>query len=54
MDHGDGECNVKIDHTKAIRTLADFETRYAFGGTDAVIHIAEEMDHPERRVPQAM
>ena len=27
---------------------------YAFSGTDAVIHIAEEMMDPERRLPQAM
>ena len=27
---------------------------YAFSGTDAVIHIAEEMKDPERRLPQAM
>ena len=27
---------------------------YAFSGTDAVIHIAEEMRDPERRLPQAM
>ena len=27
---------------------------YAFGGTDAVIHITEEMKDPERRLPQAM
>lgn len=27
---------------------------YAFSGTDAVIHIAEEMNDPERRLPQAM
>ncbi|EQB51137.1 amino acid permease [Colletotrichum gloeosporioides Cg-14] len=27
---------------------------YAFGGTDGVIHISEEMPHPGRRVPQVM
>ena len=27
---------------------------YAFSGTDAVIHIAEEMKDPERKLPQAM
>ena len=27
---------------------------YAFGGTDAVIHIAEEMNDPERKLPLAM
>ena len=27
---------------------------YAFSGTDAVIHIGEEMKDPERRLPQAM
>ena len=27
---------------------------YAFGGTDGVIHISEEMSQPGRRVPQVM
>ncbi|MCJ1378825.1 hypothetical protein MMC17_001924 [Xylographa soralifera] len=27
---------------------------YAFGSTDAVIHIAEEMKHPERDIPRTM
>jgi choline transport protein len=27
---------------------------YAYGGTDAVIHIAEEVTHPGKRLPQVM
>ncbi|MCJ1261050.1 hypothetical protein MMC22_000914 [Lobaria immixta] len=34
--------------------MSDLEIRYTFGGTDAVIHIAEEMRNPERKIPQAM
>lgn len=34
--------------------MSDLVIRYTFGGTDAVIHIAEEMNNPERKVPQAM
>ena len=35
-------------------SMSDLEIRYTFGGTDAVIHIAEEMSDPERKIPQAM
>lgn len=35
-------------------TLTDHRVRYAFSGTDAVIHISEEMPIPERQLPQAM
>lgn len=27
---------------------------YAYGGTDAVIHISEEITHPGKRLPQVM
>ncbi|KAF0316201.1 amino acid transporter [Colletotrichum asianum] len=35
-------------------TLGIANAMYAFGGTDGVIHISEEMPHPGRRVPQVM
>ncbi|KAF3805166.1 Choline transport protein [Colletotrichum gloeosporioides] len=35
-------------------TLGIANAMYAFGGTDDVIHISEEMPHPGRRVPQVM
>ena len=34
--------------------LGTTNSMYAFCGTDAVIHIAEEMSYPERRLPHAM
>ena len=34
--------------------FTDGEARYAFGSTDAVIHIAEEMKYPERDIPFTM
>ena len=33
---------------------ADCYFRYAYVGTDGAIHIAEEMNHPGRRIPQIM
>lgn len=37
-----------------ILSMSDLDIRYTYGGTDAVIHIAEEMNNPERKISQAM
>ena len=39
---------------KASFSQIDHNSRYTFAGTDAVIHIAEEMSSPERKLPLVM
>ena len=52
MDFGSSEFNASTLFNK--ENYANHEYRYAYVGTDAAIHIAEEMDSPGRRIPQIM
>lgn len=54
MDDGCRECHVKTSEHIQLSSMSDVDFRYTFVGTDAVIHIAEEMKNPERKIPQAM
>ena len=51
---GVGNSMLELDHMLFIPPYADESSRYAFGSTDAVIHIAEEMKHPESDIPRTM
>ena len=54
MDDGNWECFVggRLDYGR-IRS-ADSSERYAYGGTDGAIHIAEEIPRPGKNIPLAM
>ena len=54
MDYGCGKLDVAIIFGRGLVIYINDVSRYAFGATDAVIHIAEEMKHPDRDVPCAM
>ena len=54
MDYGCGKLDVAIISGGGLVIYINDVSRYAFSATDAVIHIAEEMKHPDRDIPLAM
>ena len=54
MDDGNRKCLVGArQHYGRLRS-ADSRERYAYGGTDGAIHIAEEIPRPGKNIPLAM
>ena len=54
MDDGDRECSVGTRYFCGRLRSANSCERYAYGGTDGAIHIAEEIPRPGKNIPLAM
>ena len=54
MDDGNWKCFVGARKNQCPLRYADSRARYAYGGTDGAIHIAEEIPRPGKNIPLAM
>ena len=54
MDDGDWKCLVSAQQIQCPIRYTDSRERYAYGGTDGAIHIAEEIPRPGKNIPLAM